>query len=337
MSMRLILATTFALCIGESSLAQDICEPGQADLGLVAAQEGLYDDALALWRPCAAQGDPAAQFGLGLMYSGGFGVQQDLAEAARWYLAAAERGNTDAQTNLGNAFENGFGVPQDYASAARWYALAAKGGHPQAQSNLGGLYLNGLGVPRDYAIAARWFELAAEQGIAIAQNNLGGLYFNGYGVDEDLVLAHMWFNIASIIGTADVDAAGNRDLVARQMTPGQIAEAEHRANEWIAANGAAVVGPAPAQPTTPPDDDAFDMAAAINDLVDTGDPAWTQGERTALALCLAAVFSQMALDDAEWLIAAMTHGTLTDADQDRIEENYPWFEDRLVACSEPLG
>ena len=72
-------------------------------------------------RILAEEGNPIAQYNLGLMYDNGEGVPQDYAEAMRWYRLAAEQGCADAQYELGYMYENGLGVPQDYAEAAHWY------------------------------------------------------------------------------------------------------------------------------------------------------------------------------------------------------------------------
>ncbi len=52
----------------------------------------------------------------------------------------------------------------------------------------------------------------------------------GLGVTQDYVRAHKWFNIAAARGYAD--AAKSRDMVAKLMTPAQIAEAQRLAREW---------------------------------------------------------------------------------------------------------
>jgi TPR repeat protein len=65
----------------------------------------------------AEQGDPAAQFSLGGMYTNGYGVWQDYAQAAAWFLKAADQGDTKAQIALGYAYAKGQGVPQDDAQA----------------------------------------------------------------------------------------------------------------------------------------------------------------------------------------------------------------------------
>jgi len=116
------------------------------------------------------------------------------------------------------------------AEAPKGYRLAAEQGDALAQYNLGVMYAKGQGVVQDYKEAAKWYRLAAEQGSAEAQSNLGFLYEEGQGVPQDYVEAHMWFNL----GGASGDARGikNRDIIARKMTPEQIAEAQRRAREW---------------------------------------------------------------------------------------------------------
>ena len=77
-----------------------------------------------------------AQFNLGFMYANGQGVQQDYAEAVKWYRRAADQGDADAQFNLGIVYEKGQGVQQNYAEAAKWYRRAADQGDEGAISAL---------------------------------------------------------------------------------------------------------------------------------------------------------------------------------------------------------
>lgn len=83
---------------------------------------------------------------------------------------------------------------------------------------------------RDYTTAVRLIRPLAEQGNATAQYNLGLFYDNGLGVPQDRVRAHMWLNLAAMQGREG--AAALRDLVARLMTPTQVAEAQKLAREW---------------------------------------------------------------------------------------------------------
>ena len=92
------------------------------------------------------------------------------------------------------------------------------------------MYANGQGVPQDYAAAVSWYRKAAEQGYAAAQFNLGVMYDKGQGVPQDYVQAHKWWNLAAANG--DADAIKSRDIVAKKMTPAQIAEVQKLAREW---------------------------------------------------------------------------------------------------------
>jgi TPR repeat protein len=114
-------------------------------------------------------------------------------------------------------------------AAVSWYRKAAEQGIADAQVNLGNMYASGQGVPQDYAAAVSWYRKAAEQGYAGAQYNLGQMYRKGQGVPQDYVTAHMWFNLAAAAG--DDRAAEVRDVIAKQMTPAQIAEAQKLARE----------------------------------------------------------------------------------------------------------
>ena len=99
-----------------------------------------------------------------------------------------------------------------------------------AQSKLGEMYAKGQGVPQDYAQAALWYRKAADQGDTDAQSKLGEMYAKGQGVPQDYAQAHMWLNLAA---TKLPDAADARDEVAAKITPGQIAEAQRMAREWV--------------------------------------------------------------------------------------------------------
>ena len=216
-----------------------------ADLqkGLTAYNSGDYATALREWTPLAEQGNAGAQYNLGVMYKNGNGVPQDYDTAVKWFTLSAKQGDADAQYNLGVMYKNGNGVPQDDKTAVKWWKLAAEQGNASAQFNLGVRYKKGQGVPQDDKTAVKWYTLAAEQGNAAAQHNLGVMYANGTLVPQygdgagalvDHIRAHMWSNIAASSGYKK--AFKIRDVVAEQMTPAQIAEAQKLARECVAKN-----------------------------------------------------------------------------------------------------
>ena len=119
---------------------------------------------------------------------------------------------------------------KDYVTALRLWRPLAEQGEAGAQFNIAGMYGRGEGVPQDYVKALMWFRKAAEQKHADAQFNLGIMYDQGQGVPQDYSEAHKWYNLAAAQG--DKDAANSRDLIAKEMTPSQIAEAQRLAREW---------------------------------------------------------------------------------------------------------
>ena len=70
------------------------------------------------------------------MYYYEYGVDQDLPEAFKWYLQAAENGNMNAQYNVGICYEYGKGVEIDLDKAIEWYTKAADLGHEKAKKAL---------------------------------------------------------------------------------------------------------------------------------------------------------------------------------------------------------
>lgn len=104
--------------------------PAFADFqaGLDAYQKGDYVGAVKEWRPLAEQGDPEAQYNIGLLYLDGKGVPQNPAEAVNWFRRAAEQDYEKAQHNLGAMYGSGQGVKRDFIQAYKWLNIcAAKG------------------------------------------------------------------------------------------------------------------------------------------------------------------------------------------------------------------
>ena len=86
------------------------------------------------------------------------------------------------------------------------------------------MYEEGQGVTQNYKKAVEWYRLSAEQGHTLAQHSLGNIYREGKGIKQDYVQAHKWYNIAG--ANEYEDGPKNRDIIEKQMTPVQIAEAQ---------------------------------------------------------------------------------------------------------------
>src|SRR6266446_5952317 len=161
----------------------------------------------------------------------------DYATAMKLVRPVAEQGNTSAQYNLGTMYYNGEGTRRDYAEALKWYRMAADHGDVESARRAGFMYANGQGVSRDEAEALKWYRMAADRGDAESQNNLGVIYTDGKGVPANLVEATKWFKVAAARFPASEKekrdkAMKNSELLAKKMTPTQVAEADKLAREW---------------------------------------------------------------------------------------------------------
>ena len=118
---------------------------------------------------------------------------------------------------------------RDYATAMKEWRPLAENGDAESQFNVGLMCAQGRGVPQDDQEMAKWFKMAADQGLAEARFIYGSICANGNGVPQDYVQAYRWFTLAANQGHEN--AKKLRELVAQQMTPAQIAEAEALAED----------------------------------------------------------------------------------------------------------
>ena len=76
-----------------------------------------------------------------------------------------------------------------------------------------------------------WECLAAHQGESDSQYRIAGYYkFGLVPIQSDVVAAYKWYSLASMNGSES--ASNYLGFVAQQMTPAEIAEAEHLVAEW---------------------------------------------------------------------------------------------------------
>jgi TPR repeat protein len=133
---------------------------------------------------------------------------------------------------IAGPFEDGVGAlqRQDNATAIRLLLPLAQMGNAEAQFYVAIAY----NTVKDYRQGAKWYRKSADQGYYAAQFDLGTMYDLGQGVPQDYVLAYMWLSLATSISSPYDFMIKRRDGVASKMTPGQIAEAQRMAREWMA-------------------------------------------------------------------------------------------------------
>ncbi|MBC8718725.1 SEL1-like repeat protein [Ochrobactrum sp. Marseille-Q0166] len=213
---------------GEASDSSPAAEPDHqavsVDVPLQIVPEAL--------RAAAISGDAHALFAIGMLYSEGHGVTEDLTEAAKWFKLSAEKNYAVAQYRLGNMNEKGIGMPRNLEQAIGWYQKSATQGNANAMHNLAVLFASGANSTPDNASAVRWFTQAAELGVKDSQYNLGILAAKGLGMQVDLEESYKWFALAAKAG--DKDAADKRDQIGATLQPQQLERAKGTVELWKA-------------------------------------------------------------------------------------------------------
>jgi len=117
-------------------------------------QKQEYDQAAYYWNPLAKQGNPYAQYNIGLLWEYGLGsTTQNKAQAAEWYLLSAKQGYPTAMVKLAEyQFSIGSQTP-----ALSWLNMAARWGDETA---IGKLRSMGEAIPRSDLLAQ---QIAANQ------------------------------------------------------------------------------------------------------------------------------------------------------------------------------
>ncbi|MDB9845091.1 sel1 repeat family protein [Burkholderiaceae bacterium] len=208
---------------------------GDFEAGVAAYERRDFKMAFTFFQKAADQGDVVAQYNIATMYELGEGVSRNTVEANRIFKIAAERGNMFAQFHLALNYRLGVGGARDRVEAARLLKLAAAQGHPRSQFYTAeGHYFGDDGLLQSYVEAVRWYKLAAVQGDSQAQGKLARMYQKGEGVLQDFLLGHMWANLAFAAGNEA--ARETRIIVAREMSPQQVAKAQAMAKRCLASN-----------------------------------------------------------------------------------------------------
>ena len=159
------------------------------------------DHAVAELEQIANQGDPHAQYLLGLLYRDGGLLVPDAEQAKHWLELSAQE-LSDAQYALGMLYLSDDPDIHNSAKGLFWLQRAADGGHEYAAYRLGKEYLTGENISKDTTRSAAYLRQAAKQANPYAQYLLGKLYLMGEGVPKDKDAAQYWFSVAERNGHA---------------------------------------------------------------------------------------------------------------------------------------
>lgn len=129
----------------------------QALLAEILDRTDFDDDAIALYRKSAEQGDTDGMFGLGVMTVSGEGTKKDLMAGRFWILKAANAGHVQAINTVAQGYlkgELGFTeAERNTPEALRWLKQAAENDYLPAIDALAAAYAvgNAFGLPVDRA------------------------------------------------------------------------------------------------------------------------------------------------------------------------------------------
>ena len=159
------------------------------------------DRAAAELEQIARQGDPHAQYLMGLLYRDGGLLVPDAEQAKHWLELSAQE-LPDAQYVLGKLYLSDDSDIHDPAKGLYWLQQAADRGHEYAAYRLGKEYLARENISKDTVKAAAYLRQAAKQANPYAQYLLGKLYLTGEGIPRNENEAQHWFSIAAQNGHA---------------------------------------------------------------------------------------------------------------------------------------
>ena len=100
-------------------------------------RDGKVAEAIKSWKYLAEKGDRDSQAMLGELYiSGQDGLEQSYQDALMWYTNAAVQGSAHGQYGLGVIFGNGWGVERNDNLARFWFQQSSDNGNQQATEAL---------------------------------------------------------------------------------------------------------------------------------------------------------------------------------------------------------
>jgi TPR repeat protein len=164
-------------------------------------------EANTLFKSASDQGDPYGMLDYGRNLSQGRGVAKDIDEGIRLLNKSVEMGHTYAMNELGSMYFYGKGVKLNPQRGVRFYEAALARDDIYAMRNLALAYQQGKGVGKDLQKAKDLFEKASDGGHPQAPTDLGAMYFNGTGVAKDTAVAVKWYTLGAERG--DYWAASN--------------------------------------------------------------------------------------------------------------------------------
>lgn len=198
--------------------------------------------AVRMFESSAGKGFAPAMSALGFLHLRGQGVEVDYCRAAEWFRRSVAAGFSEAGFRLAGLLASGCGVDHDLPAARQMLTHAAEGGHPAAMSELAYCLAHGIGGERDGLAAADWYQRAALADDPRAQCRLAIAHEQGDFLPVDPLRALVWYLRAEQAGYGD--AAGAVRRLSESMPPERFESAVEMAR--APAEPSEDLGPVPA-------------------------------------------------------------------------------------------
>jgi TPR repeat protein len=190
-----------------------------------------------LWlRRAAKAGHKQAPYWLGRIYYEGIIVVRDTVTASQWFLRAAQRGDRDGEYGMARLQQDGFWPDSD--SVKRAYATMlrlAEAGNVRAQFWLAQMYyLGDEGAGRDDSRALRWAVASAEDGSQFGVRLVAQIYADQKNRKFDASKGLEWLTIYDAISDFPTYLDDLKAAVATKLSVADRNTARRNAEAWIA-------------------------------------------------------------------------------------------------------
>lgn len=167
--------------------------------------EQNYADAFKYYNVCSDKANAQTQTNLAEMYFQGLGTSRNVEQAIYWYQKALAQDDTlvEASWRMGEMYLKGTGTDQNCEKAEELLAVAADSNHIEACYLLGVMILENKCKKHDLGQAVVYLEKAADAGVVDAMFRVGMIYFTGQLVHQDYSRAFQHLLGASSRGHVD--------------------------------------------------------------------------------------------------------------------------------------
>ena len=236
---KLFLALAFLLCAagfayertpGEINALREMAEKGDA--------KSQYELGIANYHIAAGGGGYIIKRGIG-------GGPANPAEAAKWFLKAAEQGHPEACYEIARMYDEGVGVISSGIEAGKWmkkYALKGTSAGGRLEYIMGTFYAKDRpDLPKDEKESLSWYRKAAvlvagsgsneSRFIDASRNALAACYSDPKAAEFNLTKGYAWLSVSAASGNSA--SVKMRDKVEQRLSSFEVKEGRAMASQIL--------------------------------------------------------------------------------------------------------